>query len=91
MLTYLAAAARFQSEYRSPAALVAAWFRRQIEAHCTRRAARRTRNILSGLDRRVLADIGVATWENADVPASVAGLSVHAIVAGAIADKIASL
>lgn len=88
MLTYLAAAVRFQSEYRSPATCAAAWFRRQIDGHRTRRAERRNRGILSRLDPRILADIGFAPEMEVEIAAPAVGLSVQAMVAGALADKI---
>jgi hypothetical protein len=88
MLTYLAAAVRFQSECRSPASRAAAWLRRQIDAHRARRAERRNRSILSGLDRRILADIGFATGAAAEIAEPVTGLSVQAMVAGALAHRI---
>ncbi len=88
MFTYLAAAARFQSECRSPAERIAAWLQRRIEAHRRRQAARRNRRILCRLDRRLRADIGLATGSEAEIAALAAGLSVQAMVAGAIADRV---
>ena len=88
MLTYLAAATGFQSESRRPAARFAAWLGRLIEAHRMRRAERRNRRILNRLDRRMLADIGFAVAIDAEKVEPAPGLSVQAMVAGAIADRI---
>lgn len=89
MFTYLAAAARFQSECPSPAERLAAWLRRRTEARHRRRAARRNRRILSRLDRRMLADIGVAAGSEAEIAGFAAGLSVQALVANTLADRLA--
>lgn len=88
MLTYLAAAVGFQSEYRSPVARFGAWLGRLIEAHRMRRAERRNRHILNRLDRRMLADIGFAVVIETERVEPAPGLSVQAMVAGAIADRI---
>lgn len=89
MVTYPADTPRFQSEYRGLTLTILAWLQRQCDAHRLRRAARRNRQILSRLDQRTLADIGAMPETNANLPGQIACFSVQAMVASAIAERIA--